>query len=657
MRLNFLLLIFICSILETSVQAQNWSWARAATASPGLTSATAGTGITWGFDQASDKSGNVYFLSRGGSNFLIDGHTLTGYSDADVLISSFTCDGVYRWSKIIGTSSDSDNAYSLKTDGRGGVYAIAEMHLSGAHNIDADTVIGATTQTMYLVKWDTAGKFQWLRMPQPTSINYGDASWGSQLIDMDVDEQGNVHVLAYLAPATYSGSYVVGTAGMHILRYAANGQFLGGLPIPITFTLSRVLYQLREIRLAYLPGSNRYVIRGYSSTVLGGLSVGGTAVPSGSNFLTSINSTSGAVGWLKYGNNILVTISNRPCADSIGNIYICGFAQTNPTVGSTVFNGVTLNRGPFAMKLDVAGLPLWTISGQESNKSSSKPASQAFAIGVDGSRVLIGGQFVDTVTFTSHQLRSNYSVDSTDAFLLQVDAVSGTIQRAEKLSGGNGPVINLITAGTKNNFYVGGNIGSAAIVVGGSTVQKPAAHSGLFIAKWGYNNCQCVVPSPGFTSTTLSGTNIRYNYTGTVGGIDSLVWEWGDGSRQKVTSNFTTPITHTFTKSGKYNVCVTAYNDTCGNARFCGQSALSIESQSRQKAATVCPNPAVDKLTIEGADGAKVIIINSIGQEMSSVTIRAEKECVDVANLPTDVYLMRIQFASGQVQNLRFIKK
>jgi hypothetical protein len=310
------------------------------------------------------------------------------------------------------------------------------------------------------------------------------------------------------------------------------------------------------------------------------------------------------------------------------------------------------------MKLSGAtGNPLWTVSGRASNNSSPATPSHAYSVGVTGGKVIIGGHFRDTVSFSTHNLTSNYLTDSGEAFLLQLDAASGSIEQAVKLSGGDGPSITLIARGNKNNFYVGGIIGTKPLTVGGSIVQDPPSYHGSFIAKWGFNNCNCILPTPNYTSSTVSGTTVRYTYTGTSSGIDSLVWEWGDGSGQKVTAGFTTPITHAYATGGKYNVCVTAYNDTCGQNRYCGQTALAVAKVAGDGTIRLYPNPVSDKLIIEEAAGTRAVIFNSLGQKLFHRGLTSNREIIKVHHLPAGFYLLRIEDANGIHTIRHFIKQ
>src|SRR5205823_10893055 len=96
----------------TSVYAQTWKWAKTVQASNGiLLNNNQSVGTRWGADLTTDPAGNIYFLTQGGTQFQVDGHTFAGYGGNDVVINSFTCDGAYRWSKVIATTSDSDEAY------------------------------------------------------------------------------------------------------------------------------------------------------------------------------------------------------------------------------------------------------------------------------------------------------------------------------------------------------------------------------------------------------------------------------------------------------------------------------------------------------------------------------------------------------------------
>ena len=164
-------------LLATSIltNAQTWQWGKRGG------SADAGTG---GPDEtvvgmATDPKGNIYVLSKVLNTSLnVDSHAITGWGNQDILLSSFKCDGTYRWSKDIGTNSD-DVPVAIRTDSLGGVYISGSL-VAGSitRHIDVDTTwSSASYQSIFLMKYDTAGNYKWFVYPQPDTLTAFDVAF------------------------------------------------------------------------------------------------------------------------------------------------------------------------------------------------------------------------------------------------------------------------------------------------------------------------------------------------------------------------------------------------------------------------------------------------------------------------------------------------
>ncbi len=101
MKLFYPILFFIL-LLTTTLNAQDWQWIRDGGSAANTTEYEQVT------DMVTDADRNVYVLSPVGDLGLnIDGNTKFFLGDSggvihDYALASFSCDGTYRWSKIIG---------------------------------------------------------------------------------------------------------------------------------------------------------------------------------------------------------------------------------------------------------------------------------------------------------------------------------------------------------------------------------------------------------------------------------------------------------------------------------------------------------------------------------------------------------------------------
>ena len=93
-------------LLTITSQAQTWQWGKRGGSTDNL-STIGGSRKEEVIAMATDSQKNIYIISPVGQMLLnIDGNPKTNYGDSssktDYALSSFSCDGTYRWSKIIG---------------------------------------------------------------------------------------------------------------------------------------------------------------------------------------------------------------------------------------------------------------------------------------------------------------------------------------------------------------------------------------------------------------------------------------------------------------------------------------------------------------------------------------------------------------------------
>src|SRR5690606_39117906 len=117
------ILCFLFSVLSTA-QNYEWQWAKHGGGSAKVTNEQEGilgnsfrAELIW--DIVTDEDNNYYFLGTIASgNTHVDGNPVPDYgigsSGSNIIITSFTCDGVYRWSRVIGGGVQSIPNQSFK---------------------------------------------------------------------------------------------------------------------------------------------------------------------------------------------------------------------------------------------------------------------------------------------------------------------------------------------------------------------------------------------------------------------------------------------------------------------------------------------------------------------------------------------------------------
>jgi hypothetical protein len=208
-----------------------------------------------------------------------------------------------------------------------------------------------------------------------------------------------------------------------------------------------------------------------------------------------------------------------------------------------------------------------------------------------------------------------------------------------------------ITADKHSNVCIGGNF-SGALFANTDTMTNIGGGSDIFLAKYGYDNCNCTT-SP-VASYTHSGTNtINFVYTGTTAGLDSVVWIFGDGSTASGNTS-----SHTYATPGAYYACVAAYT-SCGSDTYCDSVAITtgIDKPGPFTNISIYPNPMSNTLVIQHATpGTQLILFNLLGQQVYHSAITNTNQQINTAKLPMGTYLLQLRTDKGDEMNRTLIK-
>jgi len=636
--------VVIC-VAHTNAVAQTWKWGIRGGSADG----TAGGPDETVIDMATDPGGNVYLLSKVLQTGLsVDGHGITGWGVQDIMVSSFKCDGTYRWSKIIGGSS-TDVPAALKTDSLGGVYIAGAFstHFINIH-LDTDTTwsTGASFKSIFLVKYDTAGNYKWLRMPESDTVGTTSAN---RSLDMDVDGAGNVYWMCGLAAGAYEdGSYIATNKGIHILKYSSSGTELGGTALQIGYSAVTTggLFMKRDHILG------RYYITGNFGLgdYLAGLTFNGTAITK-PMFLGAFDNT-GTLLWHKENTSIYSNWLGRAAVDNADAIYISGsseaFGAPDTFNSYTIINTVAeYGTTQLVVKLDTAGNNIWAIN------SSAQNMSYFNSITVNGTAVAIAGNYngkLVCVGFDS--LLHSVSGEGYDVFLMRLNAGTGAFTGLDTLASnltGN-EFATAIANDTHGNVYVGGNF-SSNLYVNTDTLVSNGGGSDFFAAKFGYDNCGCTTTP--VAAYTYSGMNpISFTYTGTTTGLYSVTWDFGDGNHATGTT-----ASHYYSV-GEYMACATAYT-SCGSSTFC-DTVLIPESVGNNtvSAINIYPNPARDELVIDNAKaGADIKLYTIQGVLVYSDKIINNRQIIALDSFESGTYILRVTDKDGVITTRTVIKE
>jgi len=659
-----LLLFFFAEAGVSYAQSPSWQWGKR-----GGTPSTLGeNGEDRVIDMATDPNGNVYVLAndKRGSTPNVDGHEGLGPYDR-ISVASWNCDGVFRWMKSFGGGAYLD-ATALRLDTLGGVYISgALVNASGSAGpggltyFDTDTVLPFTDKSMFLIKYDTTGMLQWLKMPQPDTISIANANLGG-IYDMDVSPNGDAFLYCLLTPGGYDeNAFVVADRKMYVLRYNANGVFQNMTPMDIS--VSGTVQQ--GYGYANLGGTNRkfsrdhhngrYYLTGHYNSDLGTLTFG----------TTPINSAGEAVADPMYlaafddaGNNLWVKqsdpdkrsgIFSRPACDNNGTVYIGGAGRPGDSFNGYTFPNSEQNTMPFVIAVDGNGNTVWATTGAVIN------ASYVTALTFVNNTIAVDGFFSGSLIWDGLIATSQTSMSGiTSIFLARFNATTGSITGLDSIPSNALNTYPSAIAGDRNsNFYAGGFFADQ-LYPADDTLTNIGGMYDWFVAKFGSANCNCVIPQPSYAYTN-SGSTYSFNYTGNTP-YTAISWDFGDGTP----SSSTASPAHSYAAAGMYAVCVTVTNN-CGSNSFCQQintddSGIPVPGAFAN--ISIYPNPVIQVLTLDNATpGTTLDIYNTTGQIVLHTTLTGTTDQIHVGPFPSGLYMMRFTDKEGDQGDRQFVKQ
>jgi hypothetical protein len=488
-----------------SAYAQSWQWAKsggtvADQAAHDLDRENARSIVT-------DAYGNTYFVSSvGHTGLIIDGVEKEVYGGmTDGLLASFACDGTYRWSKVIG-GIDFDQLMGVGTDADGNVYAAGRIQPLQQNDItpvnthfDNDTILPVSyydvntyKKSIFLIKYDTNGSLQWLRMPQRDDISLIESVTMYRCLDLQVDPQGNSYWLCYMGPGTVAnGAYTVTgeEQSMHILKYDADGNFIEGIPFPMVATSGALLnfkfHRNHNTGHFYISGSIFFYDGSAESVTINGQPV------EHSRYVAAFDENAGFL-WIRtnIGNTMWGTPAQGLSFDQDNNIYFTsgaktqGVGQDSPIDG---FNGIAFEPHPsfdnigsygFLVKMDSNGNTLWQTCSNRCDPGS---------VVVNGNEVAVA---CAAKNLQWQSVSITYPLENTPGlhpFLVRFNKETGTVIEADYVTTTGGDYPFSLSADANGNYYMGGKF--TAALTAGNTVYSNGGQYDFFLAKFGSDNC------------------------------------------------------------------------------------------------------------------------------------------------------------------------
>lgn len=135
-----------------------------------------------------------------------------------------------------------------------------------------------------------------------------------------------------------------------------------------------------------------------------------------------------------------------------------------------------------------------------------------------------------------------------------------------------------------------------------------------------------------------------FSYTGTLTGVDSIKWDFDDGSTGTGTSTV-----HNYAARGVRNVCVTAYSP-CGNDMACKIVDVGPVTVPYLGAAAISiyPNPATNELNVAGlTEPAAYRLLSIASAEIAHGLLVQGANKITLATVPPGIYILELTGEGG----------
>ena len=525
-------------LLSFTNYAQTWQWGKRG-GSADLLSEGAGARQEEVYSIVTDSNKNIYTLSSVGiTNLNIDGNPKTNFGDStsitDYALSSFSCDGSYRWSKIIG-GGNVEVIHELQIDNQDNIYVGGRFanvqNTTYLSRIDDDVIISQTpidASLIFITKFNSDGVMQWFKRPQRSDVSIPVGFGQTATRGISVDATGNIHWLVALPPGTYAnGAFVNSLPGSNwfILRYDTNGNYLNAIPLDMQLGGTSGLY-LNFYRNQY-NGNYYFTGRKESTDVatIGGQTVTNsvylTSFDNQGNFLWKREDTSPIAGYLFMYNLVF---------DTDNNIYMAGkmigFNQDS-FIGFSIPETIIPS---FVMKVNpTADTLLWA-----SPNNGGGGADNYGAITLKGNEIGFAGNcFSNNFVWGSQSIFASNINEGSEILLARFDKDTGNCLSLVKIPGDIGYNDNgtSLTTDASGDYILGGGFGHY-LYINGTTLVKEGSQSDFFIAKYATSACSplainsydsekiAIYPNPAHNEVHVNTHEpLQYNITTLTGSI------------------------------------------------------------------------------------------------------------------------------------------
>lgn len=465
------------------------------------------------YSMATDSQKNVYVLSKVGMSSLnIDGNPKTNYDNpsstpTDIVLASFSCNGTYRWSKIIG-GANTENISAVQVDSQDNVYVAGKI--ASCDNgtslqpypgrIENDYVFSNASNAcnvIFLAKFNTNGVFQYIKRPQlPTTTSNAltyTASFNFQ-IQNDI-----LYWFVWLPPGTYAnGAFTNSTSETHapyVLKYNLDGTFIAATQLGAVQGLFDIIvkyYRNPYNGFYYMT----FVKTGTTTFTINGQPVVNAAAlvcyDANGNFLWKRENNNNNANYMKFFNLAF---------DPQNNIYIAGSMAGNNMNSFMGYFITLLNSPAFIMKLDATADNLLWASHHNTLVSSGYGA-----LVYNGSEVAFTGWCGGTnFSWGSQSIYVTAPNELQDVLLARFNSATGACLSLNRIPSTIGSTDRgtALAVDASGDYLVGGGFAATIYDVNNNSVFNGGGATDFFIAKFATQACQ-PLSSESFVETNIA---------------------------------------------------------------------------------------------------------------------------------------------------------
>jgi hypothetical protein len=505
MKIKFLHIIFLVPIFSFS---QSFQWIK-----DGGSAENLGTNdYEQVYSIATDSEKNIYVLSKVGmSNLNVDGHPKTNYDNpsytpTDIVLASFTCNGTYRWSKIIG-GGDREEISAVQVDSQDNVY-IAGRILSCDNGtglypypsrIDNDYTFSNSVSAcsyLFLAKFNKNGILQYVKRPEPNLT--GSPSFASYGFELQNDI---IYWFVWLQPGTYADGALINSntdpETPYVLKYNTNGSFIGGNQLG-TFQFFGDVSFTKYYRNPY---NGNYYMACAKTSSFDTFTINGQPVVNSAALVCYDNN--GNLLWKRENNNNNANYMKFYDLDfdPQNNIYIAGTMGGNNVNSFIGYSIPILNSPAFVMKVDAtASNLLWA-----SHHNTLVTAGYG-ALVYNGSEVAFTGWCAGTnFTWGSQSINVTATNEGQDVLLARFNSTTGACLSLNNIRSTVGSTDRgtALAVDASGDYIVGGGFAATLYDTNNNTVVNEGGTTDFFIAKFATQAC-----SP-LSTTTFEETTIK----------------------------------------------------------------------------------------------------------------------------------------------------